>query len=224
MNKPDAVTQPPIPRQTLIISPDSAKQGGYDTQVNEPPKAKKYAVFVAHGMGQQMRFETLDQVAQGLIEVEENTGKKRADITIEPPIVTIKTKHGVLHGLRLKLAGDDFQEREVHLFEGYWAPLVEGQVKLRDVVKFLFIAGFNGLRNFGERFDRWLFGEYRKYRSHISLTLCLLIALAVVASLVVMDTAILAIAVQALVAKSGLVAGADWQGLGDLKQDLTITF
>lgn len=224
MNKSEAATQPSASRQTSIILPRQAEPGLYDTFVNEPPKAKKYAVFVAHGMGQQKRYETLDQVAQGLIEVEEDTGKKRADITIEPPVVTIKTAYGVLHGLRLRLAGEEVQEREVHLFEGYWAPLVEGQVKLRDVIRFLFFAGLSGLRNFGEQFDRWLFGEYRKFRSHISLTLCLLIALAVVASLVVMDTAILAIAAQALVAKSGLLAGADWQWLEDLKGDLTVTY
>ncbi|MBS1791544.1 MAG: hypothetical protein JST85_27795 [Acidobacteria bacterium] len=224
-NQPKVVTsQSAAARQTAVIQPNSPATISYDTYVSELPPPKKLAVFVAHGMGQQLKFETLDHVAQGLIEREIAAGRSRAEVTIEPPVVTVNADGGMLHGLRLKLCGDDFTEREVHIFEGYWAPLAEGQVRLHDVIWFLFTAGLNGVRNFGESFDRWLFGEYRKYPSRISLTICLLIALAVVVSLVVMDTALIIVALHAVADFFGLFGAAEATWMDTLKQDLTTTY
>lgn len=232
MNNPDTVTKTPpsassansSPRQTAVIQPGAAITNYYDTQVSEPLGTKKLAVIVAHGMGQQLKFETLDQVAQGLIEVEEAAGREKREITIDPPVVTIKAENGVVHGLKLKLAGKDLQDREVHIFEGYWAPLAEGEVKLSDVVRFLFTAGLNGLRNFGDHFDRWLFGEYRQFPSRVSLTICLLIALGVVSSLIVMDTAVVLVAVQAIADYFNLLSDANWIWVKGLNRDLTTTY
>ena len=211
-------------RQTAVIESKAPETKSYDTSVSEPPKPRKLAVFVAHGMGQQLRFETLDQVVQGLIEREVATGKKRSDVTIEPPAVTIKSDGVMLHGLRLKLIGNDLSEREVHVFEGYWAPLAEGQVRLKDVIWFLVTAGLNGIRNFGESFDRWLFGEYRKFPSRISLTICVLVVLGVVASLVVMDTALIVVAAHGLADFFGLLRTRSGQWMSTLKEDLTTTY
>lgn len=211
-------------RQTAVIAPPSAAPINYDTHVSEAPKPQKLAVFVAHGMGQQVKYETLDQIAQGLIEVEEAKGIDRADITIEPPVVTIKSDGSVLHGLKIKLLGDDGQDREVHIFEGYWAPLAEGHVRHTDVIRFLFTAGLNGVRNFGDRFDRWLFGEYRKYQSRTSLTIFLLIALAVIGSLIVMDSALIFIAAHSIADYSGLLSDSRWQWIRVLKRDLVTTY
>jgi hypothetical protein len=211
-------------RQTAVIAPHSAAPTSYDTHVSEAPKPKKLAVFVAHGMGQQLKYETLDQIAQGLIEAEEAKGRERSDITIEPPVVTIKSDGSVLHGLKLNLLGDDGQDREVHIFEGYWAPLAEGQVRQADVIRFLFTAGLNGVRNFGDRFDRWLFGEYRKYQSRTSLTIFLLIALAVIGSLIVMDSALIFIAAHSIAEYAGLLTDPRWQWISVLKRDLVTTY
>ncbi len=212
-------------RQTAVMKSSAPTTIGYDTLVNEAPKPKKLAVFVAHGMGQQLKFETLDQVAQGLIEVEETAGgASRSEITIEPPVVTVKSGEVMLHGLKLRLMGNDLIEREVHIFEGYWAPLAEGQVRLRDVIWFLLTAGMNGIRNFGDRFDRWLFGEYRKYPSRIGLTICLLVALGVVTSLVVMDAAVIVVAIQTIASFFGLLNAPEWNWMASLKSDLTTTY
>ncbi len=211
-------------RQTAVIAQHSATPVSYDTHVSEAPKPKKLAVFVAHGMGQQVKYETLDQIAQGLIEVEEAKGRERSEITIEPPVVTIKSDGSTLHGLKLKLLGDDGQDREVHIFEGYWAPLAEGQVRQADVIRFLFTAGLNGVRNFGDRFDRWLFGEYRKYQSRTSLTIFLLIALAVIGSLIVMDSALIFIAAHSIADYVGVMTDPRWQWISVLKRDLVTTY
>ncbi|MGH9803400.1 MAG: hypothetical protein ACRD82_23805, partial [Blastocatellia bacterium] len=213
-----------VARQTAVIQSNAPKTVSYDTHVSDLPKPTKLAVFVAHGMGQQLKFETLDQVAQGLIEREKSTGRKRSDITIEPPVVAIRAGDDLLHGLKLKLAGADSEEREVHIFEGYWAPLAEGQVRLRDVIYFLFTAGFNGLRNFGDGFDRWLFGEYRKYPSRISLTICLLVVLAVIASLIVMDSTVAIIAIHAIAGYFGFLNDGKWLWVSALTKDLTTTY
>jgi len=217
------IPEPPA-RQTAVIPPDSIRKISYETQASEPPKPKKLAVFVAHGMGQQLKFETLDQVAQGLIEAEEASGQERKNITIQHPVVTIKSDDGVIHGLKIKLTGKDLQDREIHIFEGYWAPMAEGEVRLRDVIRFLFTAGLNGLRNFGDCFDRWLFGEYRRFPSRISLTICLLIALGVVGSLIVMDTAIVLVAAQAIGQYFNLLSGNNWEWVKGLSRDLTTTY
>lgn len=224
MSNPE--NQPKAPaRQTAVIKSNAPTTIGYETQASPALKPKKLAVFVAHGMGQQLKFETLDQVAQGLVEVEQKTrGRARSEITIEPPVVTVKSGQIMLHGLKLNLLGNDLAEREVHIFEGYWAPLAEGQVKLRDVIWFLFTAGMNGVRNFGDRFDRWLFGEYRKYPSRIGLTICLLVALGVVASLVVMDTAVIVVAIHSVASFFGLLGVPGWEWMTSLKEDLTTTY
>ncbi|NIW24444.1 MAG: hypothetical protein GWN29_07695, partial [Gammaproteobacteria bacterium] len=46
---------------------------------------------------------------------------------------------------------------EVHVHEGYWAPLTEGRVHLRDVLRFLYSGAFNSLR--ARSFSRYMFGR-----------------------------------------------------------------
>ena len=53
-------------------------------------------------------------------------------------------------GLEILLHGRDGVAREVHVYEGYWAPLTEGAVKLRDVVAFLFAEAERNLERRAE--------------------------------------------------------------------------
>jgi hypothetical protein len=169
------------------------------------PKARgKIAVFVAHGMGQQIPFQTLDELAQGL-------RKRDPKWREEPPsgcvsgsrlpkaeVAAIKVpgEHGQadqwLHRVELLLG--DGPQREVHVYEAYWAPLTEGKVTLRNVMGFLMGAGLNGVRNGSQQFCRWMFGTYRSFDSPIRIVLYLLATLAVVASLVVLNNTILLVA------------------------------
>ena len=117
-------------------------------------RKRKVAVFVAHGMGQQVPFETMDAVATGLMRIARKDGKPAAAIRAE----TCMVGEQKLQRLELDMQDPNGQPLEVHVYEGYWAPITEGQVKIVDVMSFLLRGGFNGMRNAWKDFHRWMFG------------------------------------------------------------------
>jgi hypothetical protein len=107
----------------------------------------------------------------------------------------------------------------VHIYEGYWAPLIEGEVTLRDVIRFLFKAGFDALWHSGRPFMRYLDQEYVTLPVPVRTALYLLTALLVTLSLVVMNFAI--IGLSAL--RTPLKVGATW-ATASLFRDVTVIF
>jgi hypothetical protein len=194
----------------MLEAAQMAKSTGSD-------QPRKSALFVAHGMGQQLKYATLDQIAQELLEKDARVrgGKSNQPDT---EAITIQSDNGLMWGIKLLLQGKDKVEREVHIFEGYWAPLTEGEVTLRDVIAFLFTAGLNGLRNGRAKFNRWLFGRYCTFQASLTVTLYLIAAVAGVASLVAMNTALVTVAAFS----SPFTNSPEW--LPGLKRDLTVTF
>jgi hypothetical protein len=174
----------------------------------------KYALFFTHGMGQPIPFQTIDQVATSLRQLDVNLGHKNPN----PVGRTIKSGSDWLNRIELRLkSGDD--SIDVHLYEGYWAPLTEGRTTARNVIGFLAGAGLNGLRHTKGKFRRWLFGKYPELPIPIRTVFFLLTALAGVASLVVMNSAI------AVVAAARALLGVKPPWLTDnLFADLTTTF
>ncbi|HEX6670165.1 MAG TPA: hypothetical protein VF061_11425, partial [Gemmatimonadales bacterium] len=81
--------------------------------------------------------------------------------------------------------------REIHFYEGYWAPLTEGEVTLRDVSRFLLRAGINGIVNSSTSFSRWIFGRWQAYDIPVRTWAYLVVALATIASLAVMNGVVL---------------------------------
>jgi hypothetical protein len=154
------------------------------------------AVFVTHGMGQQIPFETLDLVAEGLRRVDALRREAAADLPA-PIARSVAIEGQRMQRLELKLHRPDGTEREVHVYEGYWAPLTEGQVKLRDVVSFFFRGGWNGIWNAARKggFRRWLFGRYPLLDVPASTVLTLAIALAVVLGLAALNAAVALVAI-----------------------------
>jgi hypothetical protein len=183
-----------------------------------------YAVFVAHGMGEQIPFATMDSVAEGLRAAD---ARARGTSTAALPranVGALTVGKERLRRIELSLQSSGGQssgggEREVHVYEGYWAPLTEGQVSLRDVMSFLYDTAWNGISNGSRAFRRWLFGEYRSFVSPVRTILYLLIALAAAASLAAINTAIVAV----VAARSPLSNPPRWLGNG-LFADLTTTF
>lgn len=173
---------------------------------------KKVAVFVAHGMGQQIPFQTLDQVAEGLLRQDVKTG-------IKPEVRAVKFKDQWLQRIELKLRQGDANPVEAHIYEAYWAPLTEGKIAASGVLGFLRGAGLNGIRNGSQAFYRWLFGNYWRFDSPIRIVLYLLIALLTLSSLAAMNSTI------ALVAAARALLGKTPSWLSDgLFADLTTTF
>ncbi|MEP6802609.1 MAG: hypothetical protein ABJC07_11755 [Acidobacteriota bacterium] len=151
---------------------------------------------MTHGMGRQIAFETLDLVAEGLRA--EDARKRGVPLTSLP---APQVRSVVLDGERLQraelvLAAGDGTEREVHIYEGYWAPLTEGQVNLRDVVAFLFRGGWNGIWNASRKkgFRRWLFYQYRLIDIPASTMVLLGVAVAVVSGLAALNAAVALVA------------------------------
>lgn len=182
-------------------------------------RRERVAVFVAHGMGQQIRFQTLDQIALGLRRQHPDwqEGKPESVPGVAQTIQADDDKTQIQR-LELKLKRRDGKEHDVHVYEGYWAPLTEGRVTLRDAMRLLFNGGRNGLNLSLGRFRRWLFGKFESFPVPIATVLYLAWALAVVVSLALIN----AIVVLAAVAFLPLVNRPDW--LMPLFTDLSTTF
>jgi hypothetical protein len=117
------------------------------------------AVLVCHGMGQQVRYETIGQLGASILTAAKNHGCE------------IHT-----NGVELAFQKDDFLARaelnwtdpagalhQVHIYEAYWAPMVEGKVTYTDTIRFLFLAAWAGIHRSGffrpAYFCRWMFNR-----------------------------------------------------------------
>jgi hypothetical protein len=126
------------------------------------------AVLVFHGMGQQVRFETLNLVADSVLRAENNyrAGQPAPrDPQVEPAVnlVRLPPLEEPLPRVEITVTAPGNVERDVHLYEVYWSPLTEGKVRDRDVVSFMFSAGWNGLRRSLKPFERLMFGDVEKF-------------------------------------------------------------
>ena len=179
------------------------------------PARPLYAILATHGMGQQIPFQTLDQVAEGLRDEDERRRRNAPAGKVDVADVEIGKQKDRMQRIELHLGTEEDGGCDVHVYEGYWAPLTEGQVTLRNVMSFLLNAGTNGVVNGTGEFRRWLFGQYRSFVTPVRIVLYLLIALASTASLVVINTTIVSVAA----ARSPLVQTPSWLSdgfLGDL--------
>lgn len=173
---------------------------------------KPIAIFVAHGMGQQIPFETLDTIAESLRDHDE----KVTGVESKPVSNTIKAGDQWLQRVELDLKSGQIK---AHVYEGYWAPLTEGRIGVRQVMSFLGGAGSNGLKIARRTFQRWLFKEYREFPTPIRTVLYLLVGLATVGSLIALNSAIVTVA-----ATRALFSQKPWWLTVGLFADLTTTF
>lgn len=148
------------------------------------------AVLVFHGIGEEVRFETLSRAASLILKEAEDRGA--TGISVEVRSVT-KDAGGDGLEVRSELKWTEprstmpdgtesgGEAREVHVYEAYWAPLTVGKISYVETLLFLLSAGWNGVRGaffsggFGS-FQRWLFGGFKRLRATAG-TLPLLIVL-----------------------------------------------
>jgi hypothetical protein len=155
---------------------------------------EKRAIWIVHGMGQQIPFETVDSLTQGLLRVASPKG-------VTPRLRTVKLGEQTMQRVELdvdgveKRDGKPLHRYELHLYEAYWAPETEGVAKLQDVVSFLWDGALRGLLNSFEGFKRAMFGDMETFTIHfrtaaeISLTLLLLSALTIINAVTVAASA-----------------------------------
>ena len=188
-------------------------------QSDEKKALETVAVFVCHGMGQQVPFETIDSVARVLRKAvtSENPGTDPPKIDIN--LVSFPESERPLPRAALQFEAADGTTRAVHIYETYWAPLTEGKVTLRDVMSFLFSAGVYGLVRTKRPFWRWMFGGWQDFGRPLSAPFLLVLVVVVVISLVVMNLRIVAVAA----ARAVTQARPAWPSNG-LVADLTLTF
>jgi hypothetical protein len=120
------------------------------------------AVLVCHGMGQQVRYETIGQLGASIL-----NAAKQHGCDIHP------------NGVELALQNDEFLARaelnwtdpvgashQVHIYEAYWAPIVEGKVTYTDTIRFLFLAAWAGIHRSSffrpAYFCRWMFDRMQE--------------------------------------------------------------
>ena len=140
------------------------------------------AILVVHGMGQQIPFQTLGDLARGL------TGPNS-----HPAAATVTLGDERLQRIELAVALPGGRTRDVHIYEAYWAPFTEGNVTLRDVAGFLFRSGISGVVSGARPFVRWMFGRSVRFPAPVRTVLYLVTALAVLLSLAVLNTLVAAV-------------------------------
>jgi hypothetical protein len=118
------------------------------------PSVPTTAVIVCHGMGQQVRFETLEDVASAILSQASQVVSKRVGL--------VQSSDDLLARSELLCADSNGTRHSIHLYEAYWAPLTEGQIGLKETFKFLWDGGKRGLKaSLQGEFKRWLFGDMR---------------------------------------------------------------
>lgn len=145
---------------------------------------QRTAVIVVHGIGEQVQFETLDRAVQGLRRV---GGDPHAPVNVR----ATKLGNDEHRRAELNVAGT-----EVHLYEGYWAPITAGNVTMRDVVSFLVRGATNGIQNAWSGFARYMFGKSMPRQRRLGTLAALILASAVLASLAIVDLVAVAVAAQ----------------------------
>ena len=132
----------------------SATASGAPRPPDDRRSDRPVAIIVSHGMGEQVPFETLNSVAAALWSRQSKTPLAASDSRVR----YVAFGDDWLPRVELTLTVNDTTQREVHLYEVYWAPLTEGKVTLRDVLAFLTGAGLRGIRYCARgSFDRWMF-------------------------------------------------------------------
>lgn len=180
-----------------------------------PGKPRRVAVLVAHGMGQQVKFETLELIVDAVRRA--SRAKEKRDIDVEVDLVRQGEKYVPRAITRL---GSGEAEREVHFFEAWWAPLAEGRISTAETFWFLVQAGWQGAsRTLKWTLTRYLFGTLQAFPLRVTTLLGLLAAVGTLAGLGVMNAVVLAAAASRTV--GGLTKG--WPS-GNLLIDLTTDF
>lgn len=139
---------------------DSALQAAADA-----PDKTISAVLVCHGMGEQVRYETISAVAESILrEARKEVGKRNVS---DPEVALACEEENYLARAEMKWkhtdeAGSVLHEHQVHVYEAYWAPVTEGRVTYWDTIKFLFNAACDGMKYSNPfsrgTFRRWMFG------------------------------------------------------------------
>ena len=120
-------------------------------------KRKVRAIWIVHGMGQQIPFETVDSLTQGVLSVAQPENIMPVLRTVQIGDQTLQRVELDVDGAKKNKAGKPEHLYQLHLYETYWAPKTEGVAKLQDVMSFLLDGATRGLMNCVKMFQRAMF-------------------------------------------------------------------
>jgi len=136
------------------------------TSENEPANfeaGKTTAIIFVHGTGAQAPFEGIDHIARGLYQEQYLLRGRSPKITTRLAPCKVCPEVSILPRAELLLKSDR-TKRYVHVYEGYWAPLTEGKIKVGQVIAFIFDSCIRALRTgTATAFWRWSFHHWRSY-------------------------------------------------------------
>jgi hypothetical protein len=156
---------------------------------------EKRAIWIVHGMGQQIPFETVDGLARGVLQALAQQNPPQHPV---PRLRTVKIAGQVLQRVEIDVQGcaPDAQGHpkhyDLHLYETYWAPKTEGVAKLSDVISFLWDGGLRGLLNSFKPFQRAMFGGMGSFKIPLRSPIYLCITLLTLVALTIINGVILA--------------------------------
>lgn len=161
----------------------------------KPRPSTRVAVLAVHGMGQQVPFATLEDVAQRLAAADAPptpaTSSRRITLT------NVAFDDLRLQRVELTLRRAEHQI-DAHLYEAYWAPITEGKVFFRDVVRFFASGARNALFNVARPFYRWMFGKAVEFHPPVLPFLALFLATVAVLELAAIGVVVIGLAVARL--------------------------
>jgi hypothetical protein len=173
----------------MYPSAEQTKMFAFAPRVAKTGEIEKRAVWIVHGMGQQIPFETVDSLTEGLMSAAKPPTGQPA---FTPKARSVRVGDQVLQRVELQVAGESGKTYELHLYEAYWAPLTEGVANLRDVTSFLLNGALRGILNSFKKFQRAIFGEVWCYEITRRTPLYILAVLLILAALTVMNAVIVA--------------------------------
>ena len=124
-----------------------------------PANSNRAAVIVCHGMGQQIKWQTLCELVSSLTRA--HVLKPDTEVAVRQVRFKSIAEHAPLGGERetgepfflgraeatLQMPGQPGASRDVHIYEAYWAPLTEGRITLIQTIRFLIDAALKGIRH-----------------------------------------------------------------------------
>src|ERR1700751_79666 len=148
---PTSTLQRGTPLVHYGLTSDSTREAVSDTA------SGVVAILVCHGMGQQVRYETISSIAEAIRTEATELGGTSAPVQVHLSY----DKGAFLARAELQWSDKTKVDHAVHVYEAYWAPLTEGEVTYRDTILFLLSAAWNGLQWSKlfrlSSFERWMF-------------------------------------------------------------------
>ena len=145
------------------------------------------AVLVFHGIGEEIRFETLSRAASVILEQAEERGGTVSSVVVRS-VPRNRDVTSLVVRAELGWTEKDGTPRQVHVYEVYWAPLTVGKISYLETIRFLADAGWNGLQGIFRSgkpfyFHRWLFGAFRALKIKSGTLLLILVLLAIIGTI-----------------------------------------